>query len=390
MPQVVNKSAFIQNISDAERESLLSLTIRRYARTKTTAVSSVWWMFKMDQLSFSEVSSSFNPDCCLLRSQTLSVKLHHSSVQTATWLAGCISWFSCCKADDLCLWGRDRMCHRTVTFVQKALICWTSLVKSISLVQTVITQSLLHFLCLRLWKLISCWNPLPRIAEQHLCPCATPEGSDSESPSVCSPRSPRRSAVALKEWQRCDPSSQPDPAAFTVVCRRFQPRSHQHFILGCKADSLCSKWMMCSPLALLFIIRSSQIERGWGGGPSGGAVSKTQWNICDGRRWRDNPGDTLALLNHPHTAAPPTPSNKQLFINCRESRRVWNQMFHPWSYTFRMQYLTYWCKYDNVDQPPPPENVPFHPAWTDKYLFTLLPNPNTKPMFDLQWVCCYM
>lgn len=69
-----------------------------------------------------------------------------------------------------------------------------------------------------------------------------------ERESVCLLRKPphpqprRSGGVGLKEWQRSDPSSRPDPAAFTAFCFSFQPWSHQNLILGCNADNLRRKW----------------------------------------------------------------------------------------------------------------------------------------------------
>lgn len=83
----------------------------------------------------------------------------------------------------------------------------------------------------------SCRNPCPRIAMQHLRFCPTAERSESGSPSVCTENS-----AGAEVW-RHDPSSRPDPAAFTAVCFR----SHPKWILGCNADHFCRKVIDVQP-----------------------------------------------------------------------------------------------------------------------------------------------
>ena len=157
------------------------------------------------------------------------------------------------------------------------------------------------------------WNPLPRIAEEHLRPGPTPEGAESESPSVCSeppPPPPEVWSIALKEWQRSDLSSRPDPPAFAAVCFRFQPRAPEAsfwaVVLLICGDDRC------------FVIQwtwSPGPFREGGGGqgmtvftaePPGGAVGRRQWNICDGSFQSDNPADTLVLIHH---LTPPWPAD---------------------------------------------------------------------------------
>lgn len=180
------------------------------------------------------------------------------------------------------------------------------------LVWAVITPScLFHFLLLllhfRLCVQSFLWNPLPRIAEQHLRLCPTPEGSESESPSVCRP-------LTLRLW-RSEGMTEIWPEFMTWILQLSLPSASAFspdasttwfwaamFVTVVVDDRCAALWLCYSS--------SGPFRRSGGAAgmteftaePSGGVVGKTQWNICEGRCQHD---DTLASTHHHQHLPPP-------------------------------------------------------------------------------------
>lgn len=168
-----------------------------------------------------------------------------------------------------------------------------SWVTSHILVWAVITPScLFHFLLLLHFRLCVqsfLWNPLPRIAEQHLRLCPTPEGSESESPSVCRP-------LTLQLW-RSEGMTEIWPEFMTWILQlslpsasAFSPDASTTWFWA----AMCVTVVVDDRCAARWLCYSSSGPFRWSGGaagmteftaePSGGVVGKTQWNICEGRR----------------------------------------------------------------------------------------------------------
>lgn len=192
---------------------------------------------------------------------------------------------------------------------------WTP-VKQLPSCHSRLSFLLQHSFCFCIW--IPHWNPVPRIAGEHLRPSLTPEGAENERPSVCSALRPTNSPevyrAGLKEWQRANPGHDlflqlSLPSASSTAQLSASSTSETEFcavklIIPVVHDRCAGRIRPCGivtqhdlSLEPLILSGGGSVMPEFTAEPSGGVVGKTQWNICDGRRSLGNPDDSLIL--HP-------------------------------------------------------------------------------------------